>query len=151
MTLLALGAGTKPSTQPTTAPAIRITNAWARPARGAASVGAVFLKIENTSAETDHLLGASSAQARAVELHETIHDGQVMKMRPIESVVIGAGASIELKPGGLHFMLIGMQKDLPENAIELTLSFEHAGQQTVHVKVKDPESSSTNVEAHAHE
>jgi len=52
-----------------------------------------------------------------------------MTMRPIEhGIEIGPGDKVEFKPGGLHFMLNGIDEALvAEDEIELTLNFEKAG------------------------
>ena len=57
-----------------------------------------------------------------------IEDG-VMKMRPVaDGIEIGPGDRVEFKPGGLHFMLTGIDAALvAEDEIELTLEFEKAG------------------------
>jgi len=36
----------------------------------------------------------------------------VMKMRPVAGIDVEPGAPIELKPGGLHVMLIGLKAPL---------------------------------------
>jgi len=48
-----------------------------------------------------------------------------MRMRPIDGVEIPAGGSVELKPGGLHIMLLDVQRDLePGQTVTLKLDFE---------------------------
>jgi copper(I)-binding protein len=58
----------------------------------------------------------------------TMHDG-VMKMRRLEKgLEIGAGKSVELKPGGCHLMFTGLREGLKEKQkIKGTLLFEKAG------------------------
>ena len=49
-----------------------------------------------------------------------------------------AGGSVTLQPGGLHVMLIDMQKELaPGDKISLTLTFEKAGPMTVEAEVRE--------------
>jgi periplasmic copper chaperone A len=57
--------------------------------------------------------GADAVTLRAVqtdaavrlELHESVLEGGVMEMRPIESVDVPAGETVSFKPGGKHVML----------------------------------------------
>lgn len=86
----------------------------------------------------DRLVGATSPWAPTVELHETINDGGVMKMRPVPGgFEVPATGSLELKPGGKHIMLIGLNKPLVNGEeIEITLRFEKGGEITVKVPVR---------------
>lgn len=62
-----------------------------------------------------------------------------MKMRPVESVPLPAGGTVEFKPGGLHVMLLELKRDLKAgDAFAVTLKFEKAGPQTVQVTVREP-------------
>ena len=86
---------------------------WARQGRGAAKTGAVFLTITNNGQEDDKLVQADSTVAEAVELHESYRDGEVMRMKRVDSMDIPAGGKLELKPGSYHIMLIGVLEELP--------------------------------------
>lgn len=110
-----------------------ILGAWSRPtiATSASSTGVVYATIVNLNAEDDTLLSVSAEVAPTVEIHTMFMttDG-VMQMAPVEEslVVPGNGGVLELKPGGYHVMLIGLQEDLPEGeVVDVTLNFEHAG------------------------
>ena len=61
----------------------------------------------------------------------------IMKMRPVEGgIAVPAEGMAELKPGGLHVMLLGLAAPLAEGAtIPVTLTFEKAGAITVEVPV----------------
>jgi periplasmic copper chaperone A len=101
--------------------------------------GAVYMTLSNTGASDEVLLGATTDVARTVELHETTMDeNDQMKMRPVVNIPIPAGGSVTLKPGGLHVMLIGLQKQLaPGDKISLTLNFERAEPMTVKAEVRE--------------
>ncbi len=87
---------------------------------------AVFMVIENTSDTEQRLVSAASDVAAVVEIHETTMVDGTMRMRPVEGgVVVPAQGSVELKPRGLHVMLIGLTEALSEgDSIALTLTFE---------------------------
>ncbi|MBX3285843.1 MAG: copper chaperone PCu(A)C [Acidimicrobiales bacterium] len=61
-----------------------------------------------------------------------------MTMREVDSIELPAGEAVELKPGGYHVMLIDLVKPLEVGEkIELTLTFEKAGEQTVTAEVRE--------------
>ena len=116
-----------------------IRNVWARAASQADGVSAVYMVIENTGDQPDRLLHAHCDAAETVEIHESRTEGGVMKMQPVDGVDIPAHGSVELKPGGLHVMLIGLTRDLdPGDELELELHFEQAGHVTVRAMVQKP-------------
>lgn len=108
---------------------IGIDQAWARATPEGASVGAGYLKIRNTSGSDDKLIGAKTNASDTTEIHEMKMDGDVMKMRRVEiGVPVAAGGEIELKPGGLHLMLLNLKSPLAEGStIDGELEFEKAG------------------------
>jgi periplasmic copper chaperone A len=69
-------------------------------------------------------------------LHTTQMDGDVMKMEAAGAVEILPGGTLEMKPGGSHVMMMGLSAPLKQGGtIELTLSFETAGELKVMVPV----------------
>ncbi|RME85914.1 MAG: copper chaperone PCu(A)C [Caldilineae bacterium] len=123
-------------------PDIRITEPWARSSPMAAGNGAVYMVIANEGGTADALVGVASDVSEAVEIHETVMENQVMRMRPVEGqrVEIPARGRVELKPGGLHIMLIGLQQPLEVGSrIQLTLQFEKSGPMTVEAEVRPME------------
>jgi len=120
---------------------IRIDHAWSRPAEASAN-GVVYFTIINDGAADDRLLSASSAIAKKAELHVTINDNGVMKMRPVPSVEVKARGRTSLAPGGTHVMLIGLTQALKAGAtFPLSLTFEKAGTVEATVAVEQPGSS----------
>jgi copper(I)-binding protein len=119
--------------------AISVSDAWARPSMGMDRAGAAYLVITNGGEEDDVLLGASSPAAATVEVHETTMDSDgAMVMQPVGSVAIPAGETVRLEPGGYHIMLIELTGELTVgDEIEITLSFERAGEITVSAEVRE--------------
>lgn len=117
--------------------AIEIKSAWARATPPKAAAGGAFLTITNTGATTDNLMGASSGVAKTVEMHTHMQQGDVMRMVALSNIELQPGKSVELAPGGLHIMLIGLKQPLAEGAsFPLELDFAVAGKVTVTVDVK---------------
>lgn len=93
---------------------------------------AAFLSISNSGAEADRLLRVESNLAETVELHLSEMKDGVMMMRPVDGIDLPAGATVELKPGGYHIMLINLKQELtPLEKYPLTLVFEKAGSLTI--------------------
>ena len=110
-----------------------IDHPWARASAGAARAGAAFMTVTNAGAQDDRLLSASADVSEAVELHTHILQDGVMRMRPVEGgIVVPAGGTAELAPGGLHVMFLGLKAPFKEgDRFPLTLNFEKAGSVTV--------------------
>jgi len=122
---------------PVVAGALNIGPAWARASAGPARVGAAYLAIANGGDAADRLIDAASTAAERVEIHTHISEGGVMMMRRIEAIDLPSGATVELAPGGLHLMLMGLAAPLLEGGtFPLTLHFEKAGAVEVTVTVR---------------
>ena len=118
--------------------AIDIGHPWARPTADGQKVGGGYLKLTNAGA-ADRLVSASSEVSDSVELHTMSMDGTVMRMRQVDGIDLPAGQTVELKPGGLHIMFIGLKAPLQEGSkFPVKLKFEKAGEVMVDVKVQQP-------------
>ncbi len=127
---LAFGAGAQ------TTPSISVENAWARATTASAQAAAIYLTIMDHGMP-DRLVAASTPVAAKAELHETIHEGNVMKMRAVTSLAISQSEPISLSPGGYHIMLTHLKKPLAGGeSFQLSLRFEKAGTIETMVAVK---------------
>jgi periplasmic copper chaperone A len=116
--------------------AIDIGHPWSR-AAPAGVTGAGFLTLTNKGGTADRLVGAKAEIARAVELHNHIMDGDVMRMRPVAGIDIAPNTEVKLAPGGFHIMLIGLKQPLVKGTrVPLTLVFEKAGEVPVELAVE---------------
>jgi copper(I)-binding protein len=118
---------------------LEIIHPVARPTMGAAANSAVYLTIHNAG-ETDVLIDVYGPDADAVELHESVMEGEVMTMRHLEEgLEIPTGGDAELATGGHHVMLMGLAEPLHVgDTFPLILVFEKAGAIEVEVHVVDP-------------
>jgi hypothetical protein len=113
---------------------IKVDAAWARPTVPGQQAGGGFLTLQSSAA--DRLLGGATPLAERLELHAMVMDGDVMKMRQLDRIDLPAGQRVELKPGGLHLMLIGLKQPLTVGSkVPLTLRFEKAGEVKVEMVV----------------
>ncbi|MGA0878678.1 MAG: copper chaperone PCu(A)C [Ilumatobacteraceae bacterium] len=134
--------------------ALEITDVWARTSPMMTSLGAVYMTIQ--SAEGDEVLSAAvdASIAAEAQIHETMTSGGMsgdsmpmdtsggmsgqMTMQEVDSLVIPAGESVELMPGGYHIMLMDLAAPLEVGqTFELTLTFAVAGDVVVTVEVRD--------------
>ncbi len=126
------------------APNIQISDAWMRP-NGEGMNTAVFAKIQNNSDKPDTLFAVGSDLAKTVEIHESYEKDGKMKMRKIDYLVIPAKKRVEMKPGGLHIMLIKLNKDIRKgDKHELTFKFRKAGSIKVKMAASDKAPSTKN-------
>jgi len=108
---------------------MHIAKSWTRATPAGAPAGGAFVTLTNNGTAAERLIGASSDVSKVVEVHEmSVTDG-VMKMAQLEDgLAIEPGATVELKPGSFHLMLIGLHKAISEGQmVKITLEFEHAG------------------------
>src|SRR3954447_24735049 len=72
---------------------INVEHAWARPSAGAATTGAAYLTVTDTG-QPDRITGAASPAAATVQVHETIDDHGVMKMRSVDGISLEPGKPV---------------------------------------------------------
>jgi len=89
---------------------IEVKSAWARSTVAGQMGTGAFMHLK--SREGARLLGASSDVAGVVEIHEMAMEGNVMRMRPIRSLDLPPGGTVEFKPGGHHIMLMDLKRPL---------------------------------------
>jgi copper(I)-binding protein len=75
---------------------------------------AAFMILKNVSEQDVVLTSVTSELARTTELHNHINDEGVMRMREVPEIVVPSGQSVELKPGGLHVMFMGLATPLKQ-------------------------------------
>lgn len=100
---------------------------------------AAYMILQNPLDSPDKLLSASSTAAESVEIHMTSMDANgTMMMRPAGPVDLPAQSSVELKPGGLHIMLVGLKNNLViGGTITVTLQFENADPLTLDIPIQE--------------
>lgn len=88
---------------------------------------AVYGTLTNNSSQDVVLVGGATEIAGVVEVHEMRMIGGEMMMQEIDGgLVIPAGKSIVLEPGGNHLMLMMLTDDL-EAGEEISVTFDFDG------------------------
>lgn len=92
---------------------VRVSEGWIRfPAMAHMAGG--FGRIDNACKADVAVVSVCSAAFAEVSLHETTQVDGVSRMREVERLPLAAGKGAELKPGGLHLMLMGGKAALQE-------------------------------------
>ncbi|NNF16877.1 MAG: copper chaperone PCu(A)C [Gammaproteobacteria bacterium] len=84
-----------------------IDDAWIRAAPPGAHMLAAYGTITNQRGDEIVIQGVESAQFASVSVHESLEINGTATMRPAGDLRLAPGQSIDLRPGGLHFMLMG--------------------------------------------
>jgi copper(I)-binding protein len=104
---------------------VSVADPYARAVPPGQPNGALFMRLSNPSRQIHALVGAESSVADVVELHGHFMEDGMMKMRRVRRIELPPGEDVALEPGGLHLMLIGLERPLaPEQEVDLTLVFE---------------------------
>lgn len=108
---------------------IHITQPWARATPKGASSGAAYMTITNNGTAPDRVSCVSSDASAECQIHTMTMNNGIMQMRPVVGgLEIKPGATVTLKPSGLHMMLTNLQHPLEQGkTVKITLKFEHAG------------------------
>ena len=127
---------------------VEVRDPWVRAAVPGQMATGAFMKI--TAREGSRLVSASSPVAGVTEVHEMKMEGNIMKMRALESgLELPAGKTVELKPGGYHVMLMDLKGPLAKDStVPLTLVFKDAKGVESRVELKVPVSTAPMVHKH---
>jgi len=130
---------------------LKISHAVVQAGPPTAQVLAGYMVLENTSDKTVTLKGASSPLFKAVEFHQTSHEGGMMRMKKQNRIVLAPHAKLVFKPGSYHLMLIKPKKVLqPGNSVAVTFQITDTKTATVKFTVKLPDSGMSEHQHHHH-
>lgn len=116
---------------------LQIIDPYARATPPNMKNSAVFMTLKNSTKQDKAIVKASSNVAKFVELHTHDMKNGVMTMYEIPEINVLANQTTVLKPGGLHIMLIELNKALNiDDSIELNLEFSDGTTQSLNVPVK---------------
>lgn len=126
------------NTAPYTSAKLTARDAWARPAAKGAT-GAAYLTLDNAGALSIRIVGISSPVARVVEAHETTHHDGMAHMRAVPALQVPARGRLELKPGGMHLMLVDLARPLAAGeTVPLTFRTSDGATLMVTARVRAP-------------
>ena len=168
---LALVGCTPTASEPEAATAPTASDVWVKAVpelmEGMAMTG-VFMTLENPTDEDIYLESATNDTPgltdMPLEVHEVVMDDSgemIMQEVSGKGLLIPAGGSVVLKPGGYHVMYLGLLKTIPVGStIALTLEFSNGSTLTVEPVAReiananetyDPSMDMESDEGHSHD
>ena len=116
---------------------VKASEPWVREAPPTATLMAAYVTLENPSTDDLEVVGASSPQFQAVQLHEIVEVDGMTKMQEAKSLALPAKGTLVFKPGSTHVMLITPLKPLkPGDVVEIVFKFAKGGKKTVKAPVR---------------
>lgn len=117
----------------------QVAHAWIRlPAVPGRPAAAYFTLVGG--AADDAVVAVTSPAAARAELHQSLeNDEGVVRMEPIDTAPLPAGAQMDFAPGGKHVMLYDLDEAVAAGGTApLTVDFETAPDVTVEAKLVAP-------------
>ena len=134
------------SSSPEPTASIVVTDAWIRASEG--PMTGIFGDIANSSDQDVTIVSATNSASARTELHEmAMVDGKMVMQPKVGGVVLPAGSTTVLEPGGDHIMAMGMTAPVtPGDEVEVTLTLSSG--ETVRFTAVAKESAAGDEEYH---
>lgn len=130
---------------------VTVHQPWVAEAPPAAAVMGGFMELRNAAAEPVELVAVESPQFEWVELHETVHEGDMARMVARDVIEVPAQGAALLEPGGLHLMLMNPRGHyMAGDTLPLTLRFSDGQTLEVRAPVKKRTSGGHHHRDHRH-
>jgi copper(I)-binding protein len=114
---------------------VAIEGAWSRASIGTSRPGVAYMTLQNTGDAPVVVTGLRTELATMPMIHTSVTDAQgVTRMSHMEEVEIAAGETVTLDPGGLHVMLMDLQRPMVEGE-SFTLSLILADGDEISIEV----------------
>lgn len=106
--------------------------------------------LTNTGEDSRVIINVTSDDFSVVEMHESVLDGDVARMRPIRGLTLPAGGEVvQLEPGHRHLMLIRPTRPLRAGD-EVTLAFTFASGDVITTRAPVKRSATGTAHQHHH-
>ena len=123
-------------------PKLALEDAWVRAMPPFQPNSAGYLSVTNPGEVAVAIVGASSNVADKVELHTTRKVDGLVRMEPLEVLVVAPGERVNLAPGGAHLMLLGLSYRLvPGDDVRLCLRLDTKEEVCTDADVRKPDGS----------
>ena len=130
---------------------VKVSKAWTRATAPGQDSASVQLTI--TSKKDATLIGVASGSAQSGEIHSMVMEGDVMKMRALESLPLPAKTPVTLGADGNHLMLVGLKNPLKAGRklpFALTVKFADGRTSVIRVLAVIKPLETTGGEGHEH-
>jgi periplasmic copper chaperone A len=105
--------------------AIVARDGWLRQPSESMTEAAIYVVIENHTAQRRSIVSGTSEIANKVEMHEMKMDHMLMRMTPVRKVDIPAHGKATFEPNELHIMLFGLKKrPMAGDTVTVTLTLD---------------------------
>ena len=81
-------------------------------------MSAGYFKLTNNSGQAISISHVTSPQFASVQMHETIIKDEVVRMAPLETLILQPGETVSFEPGGKHLMLMRPANDIDSVTLE---------------------------------
>ena len=89
-------------------------------------VVAVYVSIFNNSDEVFKVNSISTDISSKAEIHDVLIENDIVKMKKVKKLVINANDKVYMQPGGMHIMLMNLNKELEDGSFFfLNFSFDN--------------------------
>ncbi|SFJ27767.1 copper chaperone PCu(A)C [Albimonas pacifica] len=114
-----------------------VEDPWSRASIGTSRPGVAYMTLRNTGAEPVVVTGLRTDLAMTPMIHATTTDAQgVTRMSHMEEMEIAAGEAVALEPGGMHIMLMDLQRPMVEGeSYTLSVIFADGTEASVEVPI----------------
>jgi len=113
-------------------------NSWVRQPPPVADTAAGYMTLRNNGDQPVEIVAIDSDVSAAAEIHTMRMQGAMMHMQHLPKVSIPAHGALELSPGGMHLMLIGLKHPLQaDQRVGITLHFADGGRLEIQAPVRD--------------
>ena len=114
---------------------VTATDAWVRGTVPAQKTTGAFVTLQ--SSEESKLVSVTSPAAQSAEIHASEQKQGVMHMHAVDAIALPAGQRVELKPGGLHIMLVGLTRALGAgDTVPLMFTFQDGKGKRTRIEVR---------------
>ncbi len=128
---------------------VTVNEPWVRGTVPQQKATGAFMQLVSDADAT--LVGAQSSVAGKVELHTTIMQDGVAKMRPVPRLDLPANKPVSLVPGEYHIMLLDLKQPLEAGqSVPITLVVEGRDKQVKNVEVQAEVRAVSGAAAHQH-
>lgn len=105
---------------------ISLDHVRARDTKPGTNNSAIFMDIKNASNADVKLVGVHSSVCKSTEIHTHKMENGMMAMVQVKDAVIPKNGETKLAPGGLHIMLMDLNKPIKDgDKVDLELKFSN--------------------------
>ncbi|WP_228289701.1 copper chaperone PCu(A)C [Shewanella cyperi] len=114
---------------------LMVHDAWIRAMPPTSRVVPLYLTLHN-GGDKELVLSSIASPRGEIALHQTVQEGEMMKMLPVDSIRIPAHGMVKLEPQGLHAMMSDFNAGVPEQGEEVSLQLTLADGETLQAKAR---------------